>query len=260
MGLISRVSSRTYRNRRGTFLNMKINIAYPATGQQKIVEIDDDIKLRPFYDKRIAMEVPADSLGDEFKGYVLRITGGEDKQGFSMKQGVLVRGRVRLLLRDGQSGYTCGRRGERKRKSVRGCILNHDMSVISTVIVRKGDVEIAGLTDSIVDRRLGPKRANKIRKLFNLNKEDDVRNFVIRRDLKATDKQKARSKAPKIQRLITPVRLQRKRAQKAAARSRTENGKEAEAAYRKVMAARAKMMRAKKESERSRRKFEGSSI
>lgn len=239
---------------------MKINIANPATGQQKTIEIDDEHKVSHMFDKRISHEVSADSFGDEFKGYVLRITGGEDKQGFSMKQGVLVRGRVRLLLKHGQSGYTCGRRGERKRKSVRGCILNHDMSVISTVIVRKGDNEIAGLTDSTVDRRLGPKRANKIRKLFNLDKEDDVRNFVIRRDLKATDKQKARSKAPKIQRLITPVRLQRKRAQKAAARSRTENGKEAEAAYRKVMAARAKMMRAKKESERSRRKSEGSSI
>merc|ERR1711981_1132581 len=162
MGLISRVSSRTYRNQRGTFLNMKINIAYPATGQQKVVEIDDDIKLRPFYDKRIAMEVPADSLGDEFKGYVLRITGGEDKQGFSMKQGVLVVGRVQLLLKKGQSSYRPKRKGERKRKSVRGCIVDHRMSVISTVVVKKGDADIPGLTDSVIDRRLGPKRGHMI--------------------------------------------------------------------------------------------------
>merc|ERR1719500_300926 len=152
------------------------------------------------------------------------------------------------------SGYRPGRKGERKRKSVRGCIVNHDMSVLSTVIVRKGEQEIPGLTDSIVDRRLGPKRANKIRKLFNLDKEDDVRNYVIRRVLKANDKHKKdRSKAPKIQRLITPVRLQRKRQQAAAARARASAGKDAEAAYKKVMATRAKMMRAKKDSERSRR-------
>merc|ERR1712066_187259 len=177
------------------------------------------------------------------------------------KQGVLCRHRVRLLLKHGASGYTCGRSGERKRKSVRGCIVNHDLSVLSTVIVRKGDNDIAGLTDAVVDRRLGPKRANKIRKLFNLDKEDDVRNFVIRRELKPTEKHiKSRSKAPKIQRLITPVRLQRKRSQKAAARSRLESGKEAEAAYRKLMATRAKLLRAKKDSERSRRKSEGSSI
>merc|ERR1712066_577320 len=177
------------------------------------------------------------------------------------KQGVLCRHRVRLLLKHGASGYTCGRSGERKRKSVRGCIVNHDLSVLSTVIVRKGDNDIAGLTDAVVDRRLGPKRANKIRKLFNLDKEDDVRNFVIRRELAADEKHaKSRSKAPKIQRLITPVRLQRKRSQKAAARSRVEASKEAEAAYRKLMATRAKLLRAKKDSERSRRKSEGSSI
>jgi small subunit ribosomal protein S6e len=52
---------------------------------------------------------------------------------------------------------------------------------------------------------LGPKRANKIRKLFNLSKEDDVRKFVIRREAGKT------KKAPKIQRLVTPLRLQRKR-------------------------------------------------
>lgn len=39
-------------------------------------------------------EVEADSLGDEWKGYILRISGGNDKQGFPMKQGVLTNGIV----------------------------------------------------------------------------------------------------------------------------------------------------------------------
>ena len=34
-------------------------------------------------------EVPGDSVGDEFKGYIFKITGGNDKQGFPMKQGVV---------------------------------------------------------------------------------------------------------------------------------------------------------------------------
>lgn len=33
---------------------------------------------RIFYEKRMAQEVAADQLGDEFKGYVVRITGGND--------------------------------------------------------------------------------------------------------------------------------------------------------------------------------------
>merc|ERR1711985_43168 len=54
-------------------------------------------------------------------------------------------------------------------------------------------------------RRLGPKRASNIRKLFNLEKKDDVKQFVVRRE---AGKKK---KAPKIQRLVTRSMLQRKR-------------------------------------------------
>ena len=49
--------------------------------------------------------------------------------------------------------------------------------------MHSGEQEIPGLTDKTQPRRLGPKRASKIRKLFNLSKEDDVRQYVIRRAL-----------------------------------------------------------------------------
>ncbi|KAK6032087.1 ribosomal protein S6e [Ostertagia ostertagi] len=67
---------------------MKLNFANPATGQQKMFEIDDEKKLRMFYDKRMAQEVEIDALGEEWKGYIVRITGGKHKAGFTMKQGV----------------------------------------------------------------------------------------------------------------------------------------------------------------------------
>lgn len=66
-----------------------MNVSYPATGAQKLFEVNDEHKLRIFYEKRMGAEVPSDLLGDEWKGYVLRIAGGNDKQGFPMKQGVL---------------------------------------------------------------------------------------------------------------------------------------------------------------------------
>merc|ERR1712168_1370393 len=115
--------------------------------------------MRVFMEKRMGQEVPGDTLGDEFKGYVMRITGGNDKQGFPMKQGVLTNQRVRLLLSKGHSCYRPRRKGERKRKSVRGCIVDGNMSVIAVTIVRKGEGEIPGLTDNTIPRRLGPKRA-----------------------------------------------------------------------------------------------------
>ena len=74
-------------------------------------------------------------------------------------------------------GY--GRRdGERRRKSVRGCIVSQDLSVINLVIVKKGENDLPGLTDTEKPRMRGPKRASKIRKLFNLSKDDDVRKYV----------------------------------------------------------------------------------
>jgi len=53
------------------------------------------------YDKRISHEVEGENIGDEFKGYIFRISGGNDKQGFPMLQGVLTSQRVRLLFSKG---------------------------------------------------------------------------------------------------------------------------------------------------------------
>lgn len=188
---------------------MKLNISYPANGTQKSIDIDDEHKLRPFYEKRMGQEVEGELVSDEFKGYVFKITGGNDKQGFPMKQGVMHPSRVKLLLARGHSCYRPRRTGERKRKSVRGCIVAQDLAVLALAIVKQGDEEIAGLTDTTTPKRLGPKRANNIRKFFGLTKEDDVRDFVVRREITKGDK--TYTKAPKIQRLVTPQKLQRKR-------------------------------------------------
>jgi len=163
---------------------MKLNIANPATGAQKKIEIDDENRLRVFMDKRMAEEIQGDALGDEFKGYVFKIMGGNDKEGFPMRQGVLVNKRVKLLLRRGMPCYRAKRKGERKRKAVRGCIVGPDLAVLSLVIVKRGEQDLPGLTDVEIAKRLGPKRVDKIKKMFNLTKDDDPRDYVVRRHVK----------------------------------------------------------------------------
>merc|ERR1719277_2986526 len=149
-----------------------------------------------------------------------------------MKQGILCNHRVRLLFKKGMSCYRERRSGCRKRKSVRGCIVGPDLATLSLVIAKKGAEEIEGLTDDQKPRRLGPKRASNIRKMFNLDKKDDVRKFVVRRDTgKGTKKPKL--KAPKIQRLVTARTLQRKRYKRAQVRNRMIRSHQMEADYKK---------------------------
>ena len=125
------------------------------------------------------------------------------------------------------SGYRAKREGTKKRKSVRGCVLGPEINSINLVLVQKGENEIAGLTDAKNPLRLGPKRANKIRKLFNLPRHWDnkgvkdaekikvsnldVQRAVVKRITKEHPDGKKYYKAPRITRLLTAKRLRRKK-------------------------------------------------
>ncbi|KAG6844004.1 hypothetical protein H0H87_010808 [Tephrocybe sp. NHM501043] len=77
--------------------------------------------------------------------------------------------------------------------------------------------------DNALPKRLGPKRAAKIRSFFNLGKEDDVRKYVVRREVKSAKKEDAKPYTKawvhwnrafsilKIQHLVTPLHLRRRR-------------------------------------------------
>jgi len=80
-------------------------------------EIDDDKINRHFNDRRMGSDVDGEILGSELKGYTLRITGGNDQQGFTMKQGILVNGRVKILMKKRTTLYRPRRTGE-KRESL----------------------------------------------------------------------------------------------------------------------------------------------
>merc|ERR1719291_1620511 len=146
-----------------------------------------------------------------------------------MKQGILCNHRVRLLFKKGMSCYRERRKGCRERKSVRGCVVGPDLATLSLIMTRKGPEEIPGLTDDSRPRRLGPKRAANIRKLFGLEKKDDVRNFVVRREIEG----KKKKKAPRIQRLVTPAMLQRKRYFRSQTRKKMVLGKKLKEEYAK---------------------------
>lgn len=194
---------------------MKLNIAYPRNGTVKQFDLTDEVLRRVnLGDYRLGNSVDGAIFGAEFKGYTFKLRGGSDKEGFPMVQGVMAPSRVNLLVKRGAVGFNTfrGYQGERRRKSLRGCILGQDIAVLNVTIEKLGEQPVEGVTDVSLPRRLGPKRANNIRKLFNLSRDDDVRKYVVRRKVSKEGK-KDRFKAPKVQRLITTA-IKARRAKK----------------------------------------------
>ncbi|CAK7301542.1 40S ribosomal protein S6 [Vulpes lagopus] len=141
---------------------MKLNISFPATGCQNLIELDDERKLHTFHEKSTVTEVAAD--GEEWKGYVVQICVGNSKQGFSMKQDVLTHDHIHWILRKGHSHYRSRRTGERKYKSVQGCTMDVNWGVLNLVTRKKREI----LLDSLILPC----------KLSDLSK-DDVHQYVV---------------------------------------------------------------------------------
>mmetsp|Transcript_50579 Transcript_50579/g.119684 ORF Transcript_50579/g.119684 Transcript_50579/m.119684 type:complete len:191 (-) Transcript_50579:1822-2394(-) len=189
---------------------MRLNIANPKNGLQKMFDVENENILRIFYDKSISSVLDVSDLGDEWKNWILKINGGQDKEGFPMKQGIITNNRVRLLLPKGSIGCKGLKMkdGEKKRKSIRGSIVSPEISVLNLIVIKEGN-SIDGLSrKNFAKKKILPKRASKIRKIFNLNKGDDLRKFINQNQNIYQNKSK---KFPKIQRLITPLSIQKKK-------------------------------------------------
>ena len=83
--------------------------------------------------KKIGDEV--DGIFISLPGYKLLITGGTDKDGFSMRNDFPGIGRRRLLLSDGL-GFNSKENGLRKKKSVRGNTINQDIVQINMKVTK----------------------------------------------------------------------------------------------------------------------------
>jgi len=90
-------------------------------------------------------------IGNEFDGgivgldgYTLRITGGSDKNGFTMKKDVPGTRRIKSLLTGG-IGYHPKADGVKRRKTLRGNTIADDIVQINTVVTVEGSKPIADI-------------------------------------------------------------------------------------------------------------------
>lgn len=224
-------------------------------------------------DRKIGNEVEGEVIADIFDGYVFKITGGMDKDGFAMKNGVLSTERRKLLLKKGSTGIRfkkfVHRTGTKIRKSVRGCIVSPDIKMLCLKITKIGKNPIPGLSvaEEALPKRLASKTANNILKEFGLleiyNKKKQnaeerktlrymITKFANKREV-TTKNGKTYTKRPKVQRLITPLRLRRKRVLKkikeANVKYTAEQKKSYEESYKKLK--NKKGAKAKKETKKT---------
>ncbi|WP_423792749.1 30S ribosomal protein S6e [Methanocaldococcus indicus] len=116
----------------------KFVVADPKTGRCYQIEADNT----PLVGKRIGEEFDGKILGLE--GYKLVITGGTDDSGFPMRPDIHGSRKVRVLL-SAPPGFHPRRKGERRRKTVRGNTIAPDIVQINCKVVEYGEKSIPEL-------------------------------------------------------------------------------------------------------------------
>ena len=132
---------------------MIVAVGNPGTKKTYKVELDMD-KAQPLFGKKIGQEFNGESIG--LDGYKLKVTGGSDLSGFPMRRDIEGSGKRRVLLKVGSHGFRSRRyhsipegegakkklketrKGERRRKSIRGNTISDAIRQVNCVVTKTG--------------------------------------------------------------------------------------------------------------------------
>jgi len=118
--------------RRENLSKIKMVISDPETGTAQSIEIEEN-KTIPLIGQRIGAIIDGSMFG--LQGKELQITGGSDKDGFPMRRSVHGGIRAKIILSEG-SGFRPLRKGERRRKTLRGNVVTEEIVQLNTKIVK----------------------------------------------------------------------------------------------------------------------------
>jgi len=113
----------------------KLVISDPENRKAYQIEIDQN-RASFLIGRKIGEDVDFSPIG--LTGYVVKITGGTDKDGFPMHPEVEGAVKKKVLL-SGPPGFHPQRKGQRKKKTVRGNTISTDIVQINCKIVKKGE-------------------------------------------------------------------------------------------------------------------------
>ena len=117
----------------------KIIISDPADGTSQSMELEETQAV-PLIGRKLGEVI--DGVAVKLSGYKLKITGGSDKDGFPMRPDIHGGVRVGAIL-SGGVGFHSSRKGERKRKTLRGNVITDAIVQLNMKVIEKPKVKKA---------------------------------------------------------------------------------------------------------------------
>lgn len=111
----------------------KVIVSDPQAGTSKVVEIEE-ARAAPFIGRRLGEIINGSAV--DLPAHTVQILGGSDKDGVPMLGNVHGGVRRRVVLTDG-TGFAAKKKGERRRKTVRGNIITDEIVQINMKIVER---------------------------------------------------------------------------------------------------------------------------
>ena len=111
----------------------KIIVSDPQAGTSKVVEVEE-ARAAPFIGRKIGEII--DGAVVDMPATKVQLLGGSDKDGVPMRANVHGGVRRQVVLSDG-AGFKPKRKGERRRKTVRGNIITDEIVQINVKIVEQ---------------------------------------------------------------------------------------------------------------------------
>jgi small subunit ribosomal protein S6e len=111
----------------------KIIVSDPEAGTSKVVELEE-ARTAPFIGRRLGETLDGSVV--DLPAHTVQILGGSDKDGVPMIGSVHGGVRRRVVLSSGP-GFSPKKKGERRRKTVRGNIITDEIVQINMKIVEK---------------------------------------------------------------------------------------------------------------------------
>jgi small subunit ribosomal protein S6e len=111
----------------------KVIVSDPQAGTSKIVELEE-ARATPFIGRKVGETLDGSVV--DLPAHTVQILGGSDKDGVPMRGNVHGGVRRRVVL-SGGAGFSSQKKGERKRKTVRGNIITDEIAQINMKIIER---------------------------------------------------------------------------------------------------------------------------